>query len=105
MIHLDDPISEKRLDKVKKIYNEYGLPINIMKATHWKHDIEELKHYPLNKEKIDDIGGDYRAGAYGLAGSFYKCIKHAYVNNWPYLFFFEDDAYLKICFLIDLMKL
>ena len=33
-----------------------------------------------------------RPGAYGLSGSFYKCIKKAHDNDWSYLLFFEDDA-------------
>lgn len=88
MVHLDDPISEKRLDKVKKIYNNYDLPINIMKATHWKYDANELSKYPIDKQDLIQ----YRPGAYGLAGSLYKCLKKAHDNNWPYLLFFEDDA-------------
>ena len=90
MVHLDnDEVSEKRMNKLKKIYDKYKLPINIMKATHYKHDKEELKKYPIDENSIDYIR---RPGAYGLAGSLYKCLKKAHDENWPYLLFLEDDA-------------
>jgi GR25 family glycosyltransferase involved in LPS biosynthesis len=93
MVHLDnDESSQKRIQQVKQIYDEYNLPMNLMKATHWKHDAEELKMYPLDKDKITGLNIDYRPGAYGLAGSFYKCLKHARDNDWPHLLFLEDDA-------------
>lgn len=93
MVHLDDDkLSDERIQKVKKIYDEYNLPMNLMKATHWKKDIEELKQYPLDRHGIIHEGGIKRNGAYGLAGSFYKCLKKAYDEYWPYLLFFEDDA-------------
>ena len=89
MVHLqNDPISQKRMNEVKKIYQEYELPINIMPATHWKHDENEISTYPIEK---NDIMMN-RPGAYGLTGSFYKCLKKAYDNEWPYLIFLEDDA-------------
>jgi len=93
MIHLDnDKLSEERIQKVKKIYDEYDLPMNLMKATHWKKDIEELKQYPLDRQSIIYDNGIQRNGAYGLAGSFYKCLKKAHDEGWPYLLIFEDDA-------------
>tara|TARA_Y100000768_G_scaffold388768_1_gene386987 strand:+ start:2486 stop:3277 length:792 start_codon:yes stop_codon:yes gene_type:complete len=93
MVHLEnDKSSQKRIKEVKEIYNEYNLPMHLMKATHWKHDEEELKNYPLDKDKIMDIKRDYRPGAYGLAGSFYKCLKQAYDEDWPHLLFLEDDS-------------
>ena len=49
MVHLEnDKSSQKRIKEVKEIYNEYNLPMHLMKATHWKHDEEELKAYPLD---------------------------------------------------------
>ena len=93
MVHLEnDKFSQKRIQEVKDIYNEYNLPMHLMKATHWKHDEEELKTYPLDKDKITGKNVDYRPGAYGLAGSFYKCLKQAYDEDWPHLLFLEDDA-------------
>lgn len=93
MVHLDnDDPSQKRIKEVKQIYDQYDLPMNLMKATHWIYDEEELKMYPLDKDKITDHNGYYRPGAYGLAGSFYKCLKHARDNDWPHLLFLEDDA-------------
>lgn len=93
IIHLDDhKLSEERIQKVKNIYDEYDLPMNLMKATHWKKDIEELKQYPLDRQSIIYDNGIQRNGAYGLAGSFYKCLKKAYDEGWPYLLIFEDDA-------------
>ena len=35
---------------------------------------------------------DMWAGAWGLAGSFYKAINFAYKNNYPFLLFLEDDS-------------
>ena len=90
MVHLDDEVSEKRLNDVKEIYKNYDLPINLFKATHWKNDREELSKYPLNYIRITE--NNTRPGAYGLAGSFYKCLMKAYNENWPYLLFLEDDA-------------
>jgi GR25 family glycosyltransferase involved in LPS biosynthesis len=93
MVHLEnDKFSQKRIQEVKDIYNDYNLPMHLMKATHWKHDEEELKTYPLDKDKITGKNVDYRPGAYGLAGSFYKCLKQAYDEDWPHLLFLEDDA-------------
>jgi len=93
MVHLEnDKFSQKRIQEVRQIYNEYNLPMNLMKATHWKHDEEELKTYPLDKDRITGKNVDYRPGAYGLAGSFYKCLKQAYNEDWPHLLFLEDDA-------------
>ena len=40
MVHLDDEVSEKRLNDVKEIYKNYDLPINLFKATHWKNDMK-----------------------------------------------------------------
>jgi len=91
MIHLmGHDISEKRLEKVIKIYNDYGIPINIMGAYHWVDDKDLLDKLPLNKENI--LKSRDTPGAFGLAGSFYKCIQYAYDNNWPYLILFEDDS-------------
>ena len=90
MVHLDDEVSEKRLNDIKEIYKNYDLPINLFKATHWKNDKEELSKYPLNYIRITE--NNTRPGAYGLAGSFYKCLMKAYNENWPYLLFLEDDA-------------
>ena len=88
MVHLEnDKLSEERIQKVKKIYKKYEIPIHLMKATHWKHDLKEIQTYPINENLTYG-----RTGAYGLAGSFYKCIKKAYDEKWPYLLFFEDDA-------------
>jgi len=93
MVHLEnDESSKKRIQEVKQIYEDYDLPMHLMKATHWKHDEEELKTYPLDKDKITGIKVDYRPGAYGLSGSFYKCLIKAYEENWPHLLFLEDDA-------------
>jgi len=90
MVNLkNDKISKQRLNKVNKIYNKYNLPINIMPALHYENDIEELNKLPIDKTVYDF---NSRPGAYGLAGSFYKCLKKAYDNNWPYLLFLEDDA-------------
>ena len=90
MVHLEnDKISDERLQKVKKIYDDYGLPLNLMKATHWKHDEEELKDYPLDKNSHEFVN---RPGAYGLAGSLYKCLRKAYDEKWAYLLFLEDDS-------------
>ena len=89
MVHLkNDKISQKRINDVKKIYQDYELPINIMPATHWKYDENEISTYPIEKNNIMTN----RPGAYGLAGSFYKCLKKAYNDDWPYLIFLEDDA-------------
>ena len=90
MVHLDDEISEKRLNDVKEIFSNYDLPINLFKATLWKNDREELSKYPLNYIRITE--NNTRPGAYGLAGSFYKCLMKAYNENWSYLLFLEDDA-------------
>jgi GR25 family glycosyltransferase involved in LPS biosynthesis len=90
MVHLDDEVSEKRLNDVKEIYKNYDLPINLFKATHWKNDRKELSKYPLNYIRITE--NNTRPGAYGLAGSFYKCLMKAYNENWSYLLFLEDDA-------------
>lgn len=100
MVHLDDEVSEKRLNDVKEIYKNYDLPINLFKATHWKNDRKELSKYPLDYNGITNYnnhnnyisGNRYRPGAYGLAGSFYKCLMKAYNENWSYLLFLEDDA-------------
>jgi GR25 family glycosyltransferase involved in LPS biosynthesis len=90
MVHLDnDKVSEERIQKVEKIYDEYGLPINLMKATHWNRDVTELHTYPLEKTAYQFVK---RPGAYGLAGSLYKCLKKAYDEDWPYLLFLEDDS-------------
>lgn len=90
MVHLDnDKVSEERIQKVKQIYDEYDLPMNLMKATHWKNDIDELKMYPIDAKGIEFIK---RPGAYGLAGSLYKCLKKAHEEDWPHLLFLEDDS-------------
>ena len=106
MVHLDnDKVSEERIQKVKKIYDEYDLPVNLMKATHWNRDITELHTYPLEKTAYEFVK---RPGAYGLAGSLYKCLKklmmrigHTYCF-WRMTLF---QSYLNINFSINLMKL
>jgi GR25 family glycosyltransferase involved in LPS biosynthesis len=90
MVHLHDhEPSQQRIYKVKQIYDEYEIPIQFMKATHWKYDKQELMSYP-----IDELSSHFkkRPGAYGLAGSLYKCLYKAYIQEWPYLLFLEDDA-------------
>ena len=90
MVHLeDDELSKQRLDEVEVIYEKYQLPINKFKALHWKKDQKELNTLPLDYKKI--IKRE-RPGAYGLAGSFYKCLMKAYLEDWTYLLFLEDDA-------------
>jgi hypothetical protein len=32
-------------------------------------------------------------GSWGLAGSFYECLKYAKEHNYPFLLFLEDDAF------------
>jgi GR25 family glycosyltransferase involved in LPS biosynthesis len=94
MISLKDhKPSEKRLNKVMKIYKKYKLKPNVIQALHWKKDEHIIKTYPIDKNAIINKGGDAgRVGAYGLAGSFYKCIIKAHNEKWEYLLFFEDDA-------------
>ena len=90
MVHLEnDKVSEERIKKVKQIYDEYDLPMNLMKATHWKNDIDELKMYPIDKSSYEFVN---RPGAYGLAGSLYKSLKKAHEEDWPHLLFLEDDS-------------
>ena len=92
---LNDDVSKDRLQNIENIYGKLGLNINIEKALHWRDDDEELKTLPLNKKNIDTHKGkqkNIRPGAYGLAGSFYKCIKKAIEYDYPHLIFFEDDA-------------
>jgi hypothetical protein len=86
---LNDDISKDRLKNIQNVYGKLGLTINIEKALHWKEDEEELKTLPIDKIKMRK---DTRPGAYGLTGSFYKCIKKAKEYDYPHLIFFEDDA-------------
>ena len=90
MVHLEnDTFSKDRIKRVQKIYEDYNLPlINIIPALHWKKNEDEISKYPIEKNSVMMR----RPGAYGLAGSFYKCIKKAYDENYPYLLFYEDDA-------------
>lgn len=91
MVHLeDDELSKQRMDEVKVIYDKYNLPINTFKSLHWKKDQKELNTLPLDHKKITQ--NNKRPGAYGLAGSFYKCLMKAYLEDWTYLLFLEDDA-------------
>ena len=48
----------------------------------------------MDKKNIKTSKGKFkeRPGAYGLAGSFYKCIKKAKEYDYPHLIFFEDDS-------------
>ncbi len=91
---LNDEVSKDRLKNIQDVYSKLGLSINIEKSLHWKYDEEELKTLPLVKLDINTNKGKERSrpGAYGLAGSFYKCIKKAKEYDYPYLIFFEDDA-------------
>lgn len=92
---LNDNISKDRLQNIENIYGKLRLNINIEKALHWRDDEEELKMLPLIKTDINTNKGSLnkeRPGAYGLAGSFYKCIKKAKEYDYPHLIFFEDDS-------------
>ncbi len=92
---LNDDVSKDRLQNIENIYGKLGLNINIEKALHWREDELELKTLPLDKYNIDTKKGrskNIRPGAYGLAGSLYKCIKKAKGYDYPHLIFFEDDA-------------
>ena len=89
MVHLvDNKISSERLNKVKNVYENYNIKLNIIPATHTIKDKEILKTFPITNKHFDFK----RIGVYGLCGSFYKSIKQAYDLNWPFLLFFEDDA-------------
>ena len=91
MVHLeDDKLSERRFEEVTEIYNKYKLPIHKFRALHWKKDKKELLTLSLDYKGITE--NNKRPGAYGLAGSFYKCLLKAYAENWSYLLFLEDDA-------------
>tara|TARA_B100001057_G_C22825550_1_gene941278 strand:+ start:1161 stop:1991 length:831 start_codon:yes stop_codon:yes gene_type:complete len=90
---LNDEVSKDRLQNIQNIYGKLGLTINIEKSLHWRDDEEELKTLPLIKKGIIPTNAyKERPGAYGLAGSFYKCIKKAKEYDYPHLIFFEDDA-------------
>ena len=70
MVHLEnDKFSQKRIQEVKDIYNDYNLPMHLMKATHWKHDEEELKTYPLDKDKITGKKGIQIGNAKSIVSS------------------------------------
>lgn len=89
MIHLEHHKgSMKRLVKLDKIYKKYNLPYNIFPALHWEKDENEISTLPIKRSKPKMWGG-----AWGLAGSFYKCLKYAKDNNYPFLLYLEDDAF------------
>lgn len=89
VIHLvNHEESKKRLKKIKKIYNYYGIPYNLYPALHWKTNEKELYKLPITRSKPKMWGGTW-----GLSGSFYKCLKFAYESNYPFLLFLEDDAF------------
>ena len=91
MVHLeDDELSQQRMKEVSKIYKQYDLPLNTFKALHWKKDKEELEKLPIDYKKV--TANNTRPGAYGLAGSFFKCLLKAVQENWSYLLFLEDDS-------------
>jgi hypothetical protein len=88
MIHLNNhELSENRLKKLDKIYKNYGIKYTLFPALHWKKDEKELKTLPIIKSKPYMVNGPY-----GLAGSFYKSLKHARDNNYPFLLYLEDDS-------------
>ena len=88
MIHLnDDELSQNRINKLDKIYKDYGIKYNLFPALHCKKDEKELNSLPIIKSKSQLWGG-----AWGLAGSFYKALKYAKDNNFPFLLFLEDDS-------------
>lgn len=88
MIYLKkNDTSIKRISAGKKIYNKYEIKVNFIEALDWKHDEKKLLKLPLYRNKPK-----FWSGAWGLAGSFYKALKYAYDNNYPYMLFLEDDA-------------
>ena len=88
MIHLNDhELSQSRINKLDKIYKDYGIKYNLFPALHWKKDEKELNSLPIIRSKPK-----MWSGAWGLAGSFYKALKYAKDNNFPYLLYLEDDS-------------
>ena len=87
MVHLsNDTNSIIRLNNCKKYWKNNIFP-TIANALHWGKDKHIINQYPIDKKLLDR-----RPGAYGLAGSLYRNLIKAYINNWDYMMHIEDDC-------------